>query len=109
MSNYIGGTKAAGLYTVSASHLADGDTLVVDGKTFTYKNTIGADGNVYLPTGGADAQDVIAVANMILALNRSAGQGGTNYVCTDLTTPRNYTAAAGTTTRLIVVLVALGC
>lgn len=72
-------TRSQGTYTLSASHLADGDTLVIGGKTYTFKNTVSTtNGYVYLPTGSDDAADLAALDNLVLAVNLT-GTAGTSY------------------------------
>lgn len=95
--------RAAGVWTVSASHLADAETVTFGGKVYTFKNTVSTtDGNVYLPTGGDDAADVAAVANLIKAINLT-GVAGTDYG-TNMVKHAMVYAVAGATTRKVKVI-----
>lgn len=83
MAQGFTGVKATGTWTISAGHLANAEYVTFDGKVYTFKNTITtSDGDVYLPTGGDDAADVVAGANLAAAINLS-GTAGTDYgLCT---------------------------
>ena len=95
--------RAAGVWTISAGHLADAETVTIGGKVYTFKNTVSTtDGNVYLPTGSDDAADVAAAANLIKAINLS-GTAGTDYGTNTVKHAMVY-AVAGSTTRKVKVL-----
>ena len=95
------GVKAAGTWTVSASHLADAETLAIGGITYRFKTTMAQAYDVYLPAGGNDAADVALVANLIKAINAS-GTAGTEYYAGTLK-HKMVKAAAGGTARIMVV------
>lgn len=84
-------TKATGLLTLTGSP-TDGDTVVVNGITYTFKTALGvAAGNVIF-TNATDA-----CAHLIAAVNGAAG-AGTTYVATSPTPNSGAVAAAGTGT-----------
>lgn len=96
-------------YTVvytAATIPTDGDTVVVQGVTFTYKTTLGSTpGNVLIGGGNTDAID-----NLVLAINGGAG-AGTNYVEISTENRRNFQnnqVAAGTRSGNTTTITAFG-
>ena len=85
MAQGFTGVKATGEWTISSGHLAEDQYVTFGDKVYTFKNTITtSDGDVYLPTGGNDAADVAAGANLAAAINLS-GVAGTAYgLCTTI-------------------------
>lgn len=71
-----GGTKASGTLTWNNSNaVADGETVTIDTKVYTFKTTLtGVEGQVLRLTGGDDA-----LLNLIRAINHT-GTPGTDYV-----------------------------
>jgi hypothetical protein len=103
MAQSFTSTKASGVWTISAGHLANAEYMTIDGKRYTFLNTLlGADGDVYLPTGSNDAADVAALISLVKAINLDGtGTAGTNYG--QLTTRHPTVSAVVTSARVMTV------
>ena len=85
----IGGKAAAGVLTFAAN-AADGDTVTIGVKVYTFQATLtDVDGNVHIGAAATDSID-----NLIAAINLGAG-AGTDYATSTTANAVTATAAAG--------------
>lgn len=90
------GDPAFARFSAPSANFEDGDTVTIDGKTYTFQTTLtDADGNVLI---GTDVDG--SIANLIAAINLASGSG-TTYAASTTVHPTVSAAAEGT--RAIVV------